>query len=84
MTHTQAQAILDMRLQRLVALEREKIQDEHKELEKRIAYLESVLADERLVIGIIKTNCWRSERSMLMSDGLGSSTPPVKSRWKTC
>ena len=53
-THTQAQAILDMRLQRLVALEREKIQDEHKELEKRIAYLESVLADERLVIGIIK------------------------------
>ncbi len=53
-THTQAQAILDMRLQRLVALEREKIQDEHKELQKRIAYLESVLADEKLVIGIIR------------------------------
>ncbi|MFQ5912510.1 MAG: DNA gyrase subunit A [Nitrospinota bacterium] len=53
-TQTQAQAILDMRLQRLVALEREKIQAEHKELMKTIARLEAVLADETLVIGIIK------------------------------
>lgn len=53
-TEVQAQAILDMRLQRLVALEQDKIKAEHKELKKRISYLESILADEKLVIGIIK------------------------------
>jgi len=53
-TQIQAQAILDMRLQRLVALERKKVEAEHKELKKTIAHLEAVLADEKLVIGIIK------------------------------
>ena len=50
----QAQAILDMRLARLTGLERERLQEEYAELEKTIAYLRAVLADEKMVLGIIK------------------------------
>ncbi|NPV27963.1 MAG: DNA gyrase subunit A [Firmicutes bacterium] len=50
----QAQAILDMRLQRLTGLEREKLEEEFQELTKTINYLRSVLAEENLVLGIIK------------------------------
>ena len=50
----QAQAILDMRLARLTGLERERLQEEYAELEKTIAYLRAVLADEKLVLAIIK------------------------------
>ena len=54
LTDVQAQAILDMRLQRLTGLEREKIEDEYSELMKRIEYLRSILADEKLLLGVIK------------------------------
>ena len=50
----QAQAILDMRLQRLTGLERDKIEAEYAELQKLIAYYRAVLADEQLVLGIIR------------------------------
>ncbi|HEX4845639.1 MAG TPA: DNA gyrase subunit A [Geothrix sp.] len=50
----QAQAILDMRLQRLTGLEREKILDELAELEKTIAKLKAILADESLLLKVIK------------------------------
>jgi DNA gyrase subunit A len=50
----QAQAILDMRLQRLTGLERDKIQTEYKETIKAIARFREILASERLVLGIIK------------------------------
>ena len=50
----QAQAILDMRLARLTGLEQEKIQAEHDELSKLVAYYESILADETKLLGIIK------------------------------
>ena len=50
----QAQAILDMRLQRLTGLERDKIEAEYAELQKQIAYFRAVLADEQLVLGIIR------------------------------
>ncbi|HEY3271364.1 MAG TPA: DNA gyrase C-terminal beta-propeller domain-containing protein, partial [Geothrix sp.] len=50
----QAQAILDMRLQRLTGLEREKILDELAELEKVIAKLKAILADESLLLKVIK------------------------------
>jgi DNA gyrase subunit A len=49
----QAQAILDMRLQRLTGLERQKIVDEYTETLKQIARLKEILANERLVYGII-------------------------------
>ena len=50
----QAQAILDMRLARLTGLERERLQEEYAELEKTIAYLRAVLADEKMVLAIIR------------------------------
>ncbi len=50
----QALAILDMRLQRLTALERDKIEDEHKQLREYIKWLTDVLADEAKVLKIIK------------------------------
>jgi DNA gyrase subunit A len=49
----QAQAILDMRLQRLTGLEREKIEAEYAELMKKITELKAILADENLILAII-------------------------------
>lgn len=54
LSEIQAKAILDMRLQRLTGLEREKIQQQYQELMDRIAYLESILVDEVLRMQIIK------------------------------
>jgi len=54
-SEVQAKAILDMRLQRLTGLEREKLKEEYAELMKIIAYFLSVLADETLQFEIIKT-----------------------------
>jgi DNA gyrase subunit A len=53
-TEIQAQAILDMQLRRLAALERKKLQEEFNELKKRIAYLEDLLANPHKVLGVIK------------------------------
>ena len=50
----QAQAILDMRLARLTNLEADKLLAEYQELEKTIAYLQSILADEKLLMSVIK------------------------------
>ncbi|RLG57076.1 MAG: DNA gyrase subunit A, partial [Candidatus Hydrothermarchaeota archaeon] len=50
----QAQAILDMRLQKLTALETEKLEQENKELEDKISYLKEVLASEQKLLEIIK------------------------------
>ena len=54
LSERQAQAILDLRLQRLTALERQKVEQEHRDLREKIEYLESVLADDSKVYGIIK------------------------------
>ncbi|MCK4774842.1 MAG: DNA topoisomerase 4 subunit A, partial [Candidatus Krumholzibacteria bacterium] len=54
MTEKQAQAILDMRLQRLTGLERQKIEDEYQNLVKLIAELKAILADRNKVLGIIR------------------------------
>ena len=54
LTQPQAQAILEMRLQRLTGLERDKIEAEYKELQKTIAHLRKVLVDEKLQTSIIK------------------------------
>ncbi len=53
-TATQAQAILDMQLRRLAALERRRLQDEYKELQQRIRYLEELLADLGKMLAVIK------------------------------
>ena len=54
LTERQTQAILDMRLQRLTGLERDKILEEHKQLQEKIAYLESILREEALLMGVIR------------------------------
>ncbi|MDO5557125.1 MAG: DNA gyrase subunit A [Clostridia bacterium] len=54
LSEIQAQAILDMRLKTLSGLQREKIEEEYNELMKLIAYLREVLANEALVLDIIK------------------------------
>ena len=54
LSERQAQAILDLRLQRLTALERQKVEQEHKDLREKIDYLEGVLSDDGQIYGIIK------------------------------
>lgn len=54
LSDVQAQAILDMRLQRLTGLERGKIEDEHNELLKSIAYYQSILDDQNVLLSIIR------------------------------
>ncbi|MFN7035857.1 MAG: DNA gyrase subunit A [Bellilinea sp.] len=56
LTEMQAQAILDMQLRRLAALERQKIEDEHRSLLERIAYLEDLLASPNKILDVIKTD----------------------------
>ena len=55
LSDAQSQAIVDMRLRALTGLEREKIENEHKELIAKIAELKAILADEKLLLGVIKT-----------------------------
>jgi DNA gyrase subunit A len=56
LSEIQAQAILDMQLRRLAALERQKIMDEHKEIMTQIAYLEDLLAHPKKILEIIRTD----------------------------
>ena len=54
LTDVQAQAIVDMRLRALTGLEREKLEAEFAELQKKIAEFKAILADEKLLLGVIK------------------------------
>jgi DNA gyrase subunit A len=54
LTEIQAQAILDLRLQRLTGLERKRIQDEYADLQERIAELRAILGDEARIDGLIR------------------------------
>lgn len=54
LTDVQAQAIVDMRLRALTGLEREKLENEHRELQLRIGELKAILADEKLLLGVIR------------------------------
>jgi DNA gyrase subunit A len=56
LSEVQAQAILDMQLRRLAALERQKIEDEHKQVMEQIAYLEDLLAHPKKVLALIQTD----------------------------
>jgi DNA gyrase subunit A len=56
LSEIQAQAILDMQLRRLAALERQKIDEEYEDLIRRIAYLQDLLASPRKVLALIRTD----------------------------
>ena len=59
LTEVQASAILDMQLRRLAALEREKLEEEYRDLQKRIAELEALLADPSKVLALVKEDTLR-------------------------
>lgn len=65
LTEVQSQAIVDMRLRALTGLEREKLENEHKELLEKIAYLKSILADENELLKVIR------EEIIIISDKYG-------------
>lgn len=54
LSDAQSQAIVDMRLRALTGLEREKLENEHQELQIKIAELKRILADRKLLLGVIK------------------------------
>lgn len=54
LSDAQAQAIVDMRLRALTGLERERLENEHRELLEKISRLKAILADEKLLLGVIK------------------------------
>ncbi len=65
LTDVQANAIVQLRLRALTGLEREKLEKEHQELQARIAELKAILADEKLLLGVIK------EEIMIISQKYG-------------
>ncbi len=65
LSDAQAQAIVDMRLKALTGLEREKLEAEYAELMKRISELKAILADEKLLLGVIR------EEIMVIADKYG-------------
>ena len=75
LSEIQAQAILDMQLRRLSQLEREKIENEHKELMERIEYLEDLLAHPKKILALIREDLedisrkFGDNRRTLISDG---------------
>ncbi len=56
LTEAQAQAILEMQLRRLAALERQKIEEEHKQVLEQIAYLENLLASPKKILALIQSD----------------------------
>ncbi|MGC4018821.1 MAG: DNA gyrase subunit A [Muricomes sp.] len=62
LSEVQAQAIVDMRLRALTGLEREKLENEYEELMKKIGELEAILADRKLLLGVIR------EEILIISD----------------
>ncbi len=78
LSEVQAQAILDMQLRRLAALERQRIEDEYNEVMARIAYLEDLLAHPEKVRGLVREDIlWLKEkfgderRTMIAADASG-------------
>ena len=76
MSERQAQAVLELMLQRLTNLEREKIQEEYRELIQRIAYLEDLLANPRKILALVrdelaelKTKYADARRTRLRAEG---------------
>lgn len=65
LSEAQAQAIVDMRLRALTGLEREKLENEHRELQIKIGELKAILADEKLLLKVIK------EEMLMISEKYG-------------
>ena len=82
LSEAQAQAILDMQLRRLAALERERLQNEHEELLQKIAELEALLGDPARVLAEIKRETRdlkksfnNPRRTVIHEEEIGEETP---------
>ena len=64
LSEKQAIAILDMRLRRLTGLEREKIEEEYKEIQERIAYLEDLLSSHDKIMGVVKEELLEEKKKL--------------------
>lgn len=82
LSDVQAQAIVEMRLRALTGLEREKLENEHKDLVVKIAELKAILADEKLLLGVIKTEMTAIAENMVMTDAVRSAMMNWISLWK--
>ena len=71
LSDAQSQAIVDMRLRALTGLERDKIENEYRELIERIAELKAILADEKKLLGVIK------EEILIISTKYGDDRRPA-------
>jgi len=78
LSEVQAQAILDLQLRRLAALERQKIEDEHKEMLEKIASLEDLLAHPEKILGVIREDLMQvsekygdKRRTQIIAEGVG-------------
>ncbi len=78
LTEVQAQAILDLQLRRLAALERQKIEDEHKEMLAKIAYLEDLLSHPEKILNVIREDLLEvsekygdKRRTQIVAEGVG-------------
>ena len=74
----QAKAILELRLQRLTGMEREKIKQEYDELMKLISYLNELLANEPMRFDVIKKELPRSKKNLVMQEEQRSHTLKMK------
>ena len=68
LSEIQARAILDLRLQKLTGLERDKLKEEYDELMKTIAYLKNILENEDVRMDIIKTELNEIKENTVMKD----------------
>lgn len=82
LSDVQAQAIVEMRLRALTGLEREKLENEHKDLVVKIAELKAILADEKLLLGVIKTEMTAIAENMVMTDAVRSAMMNWISLWR--
>ena len=83
LSRLQAQAILDLRLQRLTALQTDEIKTEHAEVVERIKYLRDILGDEAKVMGLIREELLEIKRPTATSGARRSRTPRTRSTSRT-
>ena len=82
LTDVQAQAIVDMRLRALTGLEREKLEAEYKELMEQISRLKAILADRKLLLGVIKEEILAIRINMEMTEEHPSDLMNLTFPWK--
>ena len=82
LTEVQASAIVDMRLRALTGLEREKLEAEYEELMKKIGELKAILADRKLLLGVIKRRFLSFPRNMEMREEHPSDLMSLIFPWK--